>query len=256
MVPSLHLIGVSVGFCVHGALATPLPFYGVLEGSTFEEEVSNFTSSAPTSVLFSEHQPTPGSPAHVDVDFLGQVENFLQENLLLILVVTVLIFVLTVMICAAVFMSHRRKVNAYYPSSFPSKMYVDHRDKAGGAKPFHEVPEKSRPEQKSEPLDSHSQLQADIMKASRNLRTSHRPAEDGDPGQTDDRHGPEDTPHDQVLEEQIQRRPEEEEPCQLSVSLEEEGEEPQEPSCLRPSSLLLHSDSATLQLIQGEKTAF
>uniref|UniRef100_A0A672ZTK7 Transmembrane protein 119b n=1 Tax=Sphaeramia orbicularis TaxID=375764 RepID=A0A672ZTK7_9TELE len=215
MVPSLHLIGVSVGFCVHGALATPLPFYGVLEGSTFEEEVSNFTSSAPTSVLFSEHQPTPGSPAHVDVDFLGQVENFLQENLLLILVVTVLIFVLTVMICAAVFMSHRRKVNAYYPSSFPSKMY-----------------------------------------ASRNLRTSHRPAEDGDPGQTDDRHGPEDTPHDQVLEEQIQRRPEEEEPCQLSVSLEEEGEEPQEPSCLRPSSLLLHSDSATLQLIQGEKTAF
>lgn len=245
MVPSLHLISVSVGFCFHSALATPLPFYGFVEGSTYEEDLLNFTSSVPTSALSSRHQPTPGSPAHVDVDFLEQVENFLMENMLLILVVTILIFILTVMICGAVFMSHRHKVNAYYPSSFPSKMYVDHRDKAGGAKPFHEVPEKTNPEPKAEALDSHQQLQADIMKASRNLRTPHKLAEEGDPGQTHD---------------QIPRRPkEEEEPRQQSDSHDEVSvveEEPKEPLSDCPDSLHLHSDSATLELIQGEKTAF
>lgn len=259
MLPFRHLSGISVGFCIHRALATPLPFYGILEGSTYEEELTNFTSSVATGV-FSEYQTTPGSPAHVEVDFLKQVEDFLLENMLLILVVTILVFILILIICGAVFMSRRRKVNAYYPSSFPSKMYVDHRDRTGGAKPFKEVPEKTTPEQSSEAVDSHRQLQDDIMKASRNLRTPSKPAE-GDPGQTDDH--PEERPEDSVQDEQIQRVHEDEAQRQRSDTNNwtnsADKDDTQEPLCgssVRPPSLHIHMDSATLQLMAGEKTAF
>ncbi|XP_042365848.1 transmembrane protein 119b [Plectropomus leopardus] len=276
---ALHLTGLCVVFCISSSsLATPLPFNSLLEGSTDEEELSNLTSPLPTSNISSEYQTTPVGPTHVETDFLNQVVDFLEENMLLILVAGSFILLVFLIICGAIFMSRRRKVNAYYPSSFPSKMYVDHRDKTGGAKLFNEVPEKAAPEQKSEPVDSHKQLQADIMRAAKRLRTPNKSveaAEEGDPSQTEAEHSPKvsSQPDGSILDQQLPSLPEEKEQCEPPDSeaaaggpelnppqeLHPEKDDPQEPlisRSLRPSSLHLHNDSATLQLIAGEKTAF
>ncbi|XP_035524090.1 transmembrane protein 119b [Morone saxatilis] len=275
---ALRLIGLSVVFFIRSSSATPLPFYSSLEGSTDEEELSNITSFLPTSNVSSEYQTTPVGPTHVETDFLSQVVNFLQENMLLILVAGTFILLVFLIICGAIFMSHRRKVNAYYPSSFPSKMYVDHRDKTGGAKPFNEVPEKPAPEQKSETVDSHKQLQADIMRAAKSLRTPNKSvdaAEGCGPSQKVADHSPEDSskPDGSILDQQLPSLPEEKELCELSESEaaasagspelnppedpeEDDSREPLTGRSLRPSSLHIHNDSATLQLIAGEKTAF
>ncbi|XP_031133786.1 transmembrane protein 119b [Sander lucioperca] len=275
---ALRLIGLCVVFCISSSLATPLPFYSSLEGSTDEEELSNFTSSLPTSNLSSEYQTTPVGPTHVETDFLNQVVDFLEENMLLILVAGSFILLLFLIICGSIIMSRRRKVNAYYPSSYPSKMYVDHRDKNGGAKLFNEVPEKHAPEQESEPVDSHKQLQADIMRATKRLRTPNKcvdAAEGGDPSQKVADHSPEDSsqPDGRILDQQLPSLPEEKELCEFSESEEAAGspelnppeqlhpeeanlQEPLTGRSLRPSSLHIHNDSATLQLIAGDKTAF
>uniref|UniRef100_G3PXS6 Transmembrane protein 119b n=1 Tax=Gasterosteus aculeatus aculeatus TaxID=481459 RepID=G3PXS6_GASAC len=155
-------------------LSTPLPFYSVLEGSADGEEPNIVTSSVPTSNLSTPNQTTPVGPTPAETHFLNGVVDFLEENMLLILVAGSFILLFFLLICGAIVMSHRRKVNTYYPSSFPSKMYVDHRDKTGDAKLFNEVPEKPAPEQESEPVDSHKQLQADIMRAAKRLRTPNK----------------------------------------------------------------------------------
>lgn len=274
-------IGLCVVFCISSSLATPLPFYGLLEGSTDEEELTILTSPLPTSnpSSSSENQTTPAGPTHVETDFLNQVVDFLEENMLLILVAGSFILLVFLIICGAIIMSRRRKVNAYYPSSFPSKMYVDHRDKTGGAKLFNEVPEKAVPEQESEPVDSHKQLQADIMRAAKRLRTPNKSvdaAEGSDPSQKAADHSPEDSsqPDGSILDQQLPILPEEKELGELSDSEaaaagspevdppeqlhpeEDESKEPLTGRSLRPSSLHIHNDSATLQLIAGEKTAF
>ncbi|XP_030598287.1 transmembrane protein 119b [Archocentrus centrarchus] len=275
-----HQIGLCLVLCISSSLATPLPSYITLEGSTDEEELSNFSFSLPITNLSTEYQTASVNTAHEKNDFLNQLVNFLQENMLLILVAATLILLIFLIICGAVFMSHRRKVNAYYPSSFPSKMYVDHRDKTGGTKPFNEVQEKAAPGQESEPVDSHKQLQADIMRAAKSLRTPNKSvdtAERSDPSQTAADHGPEDSskPDGSILDQQLPILPEEKEPGELSDSevdatagsselsppegphLEEgDSQQPLTGRSLRPSSLHIHNDSATLQLIAGEKTAF
>uniref|UniRef100_A0A3Q3FSZ8 Transmembrane protein 119b n=1 Tax=Labrus bergylta TaxID=56723 RepID=A0A3Q3FSZ8_9LABR len=141
---ALHRTALCLLFRLSCSWATPLPFYSLLEGSTDEEELTNSTSFLPTSNSSSEYQTTPAGPTHVETEFLNQVRSFLEENMLLILVACSFILLFLFIICGAIFMSRRRKVNAYYPSSFPSKMYVDHKDKTGGAKLFNEVPEKAK----------------------------------------------------------------------------------------------------------------
>ncbi|TKS84494.1 Transmembrane protein 119 [Collichthys lucidus] len=272
---ALHLIGLCGVFCISHSSATPLPFYNFPEGSTDEEEFSNFTSFVPISNSSSEYETTPVGPTHVESDFLGQVVNFLEENMLLILVAGSFILLVFLIICGAIFMSRRRKVNAYYPSSFPSKMYVDHRDKTGGAKPFNEVPEKPAPEQQSEPVDSHRQLQADIMRAAKSLRTPNKSvdaAEGSDSTQKEADQSPKDSSKpdgNSILDQQLPSLPEEKELSEIFDSEaaaagspeptppeEDDSREPLTGRNLRPSSLHIHNDSATLQLIAGEKTAF
>lgn len=278
---ALRKIGLCVVFCISSSLATPIPFLNSLEGSADEEDIESFTSSLPTSYPFSKYQTTPAvSPARVEADFLGQVVNFLEENMLLILVTATFLLLLCLIICGAIFMSRRQKVNAYYPSSFPSKMYVDHRDKTGGAKLFNEVPEKPAPEQESQPVDSHKQLQADIMRAAKSLRTPNKSADAVEGSEQDSSQ-----PDDSVLEQQLPlpSLPEEKEPSELpdsGAAAEPSSTPPEQPHpqedddsqqphpgtddaqepligrSLRPSSLHIHNDSATLQLIAGEKTAF
>lgn len=275
MLPTaLHLASLCLVFCLSSGSATPLPFYSLLEGSADEEELTNSTSSLPTSNSSSEYQTTPADPAHVETEFLSQVKDFLEENMLLILVACSFILLFFLIICGAIFMSRRRKVNAYYPSSFPSKMYVDHRDKIGGAKLFNEVPEKAAPEQEGEPVDSHKQLQADIMRAAKSLRTPNKspPAAEGaELSQKEADQSPEDSskPDGSMVEQQT----EETVPCELPESEnasaaagstemnppEQQDDDSQEHlpgRSARPPSLHIHNDSATLQLIAGEKTAF
>lgn len=280
---ALHQIGLCVVFCISSSLATP--FYSSLEGSTDEEELISLNFSLPTRNLSSEYQTTPVEPAQEESDFLNQLVNFLEENMLLILVAATLIILVLLMICGAIFMSRRRKVNAYYPSSFPSKMYVDDRDKTGGAKLFNEVQEKAAPEQESEPVDSHKQLQADIMRAAKSLRTPNKSidsAERSDPSQKPAAAAaaapsPEESskPDGSILDQPLPSLPEEKELCELSDSEaaaaaggpepspserphpeEDDSREPLTGRGVRPSSLHIHNDSATLQLIAGEKTAF
>lgn len=285
---ALHYIGLCVVFGISCSLAKPLITYGPVEGSTDEEELINFTSSVSSTNNFSsEYQTTPVGPTHVETDFLSQVVKFLEENMLLILVASTFILLVFLIISGAIFMSHRRKVNAYYPSSFPSKMYVDHRDKTGGTKLFNEVPEKPATEQETEPVDSHKQLQEDIMRAAKSLRTPNKSVDAAgrsDHSQKAADQSPEDSskPDDSILDQQLPSPPEEEQydlpdsegaavdgspqssPSDQprlgdSEQFDPEKDVSQEPligRSLRPSSLHIHNDSATLQLIAGEKTAF
>lgn len=103
--------------------------------------------------------------------FLNQVVDFLQENHLPIIVITILLLLILTILCSAAILSRRRKVSTYYPCAFPSKMYVDERDKTGGVRFFNEVPEKANISCSEEPVNSARQLQEDIMLATKNLRT-------------------------------------------------------------------------------------
>lgn len=262
----MKMLGPFIGCFLIGALASALPLFSTFEGSTDEEDVFNTTASFPTTNLSSERPPTSAAPPHVNADALKRVEDFLRENTLLILVTITLVFLIFLIVCGAFFMSRKHKLNAYYPSSFPSKMYVDHRDKTGGAKPFHEVPEKESLEQVNEAMDSHKQLQADIMRAARSLRTPNKTVVRG---QKED-HSSEETlrPQDSSILDALLPSLPEEEPCQLSISettaasSEENVSEKSDSQenllsrKARPSSLQIHNESATLQLIAGEKTAF
>nr|XP_004538171.2 transmembrane protein 119 [Maylandia zebra] len=217
---ALHHIGLCVVLCISSSLSTPLPYSDTLEGSIDEEDNNYFTFYLPITNVSTEYQTAPANTAQEETDFLNQLVNFLNENMLLILVAASLILLVFLIICGAVFMSHRRKVNTYYPSSFPSKMYVDDRDKSGGAKPFNEVQEKASPGQESEPVDSHKQLQADIMRAAKSLRAPNKSvdaAERSDPSQKVADHSPEDSSKadDSILDHQLPSLPEENEPSEL-----------------------------------------
>ncbi|KPP60286.1 transmembrane protein 119-like [Scleropages formosus] len=102
---------------------------------------------------------------------LGRAAGFLRENLLLSIAAPSLLVAVIVLLCCASAVGHKRKSNAYYPSSFPAQKYVDERDKAGGAGTFSEVPERPADSRCARPVDSAKQLRADIRNAAKNLRT-------------------------------------------------------------------------------------
>ncbi|XP_063067141.1 transmembrane protein 119-like [Engraulis encrasicolus] len=113
----------------------------------------------------------------VEVFSVGRLVGFLRENLFLLLVVSSLLLLLITMVTCASCLSHRRKVSAYYPCSFPARMYVDQRDKAGGQRVFREVPEKTQAstQQGAPPVGTRDpsarKLQDDILMIARNLRS-------------------------------------------------------------------------------------
>ncbi|KAM6986491.1 transmembrane protein 119b [Aplochiton taeniatus] len=292
---TLLLIGLSVVLWSCSILATPLPFHVSMEGSADGGEPDSFvpTLSFPaTSESTSESPTTPGGPHYLDQAFLTKVMDLLQENFLLILVASSLLILIIFIICCAVFMSRRRKVNAYYPSSYPATMYVNQRDKTGGTKPFIEVPDKSSNRLQAEPVDSSKQLQADIMRAVKNLRTPTKPDLEerkvvepslNDAGQIPD--GGQLQTEETVTERETSQAPEpsqlgglsdyaalassspERQPLipaeQASLQEEESAESPSDSECLeaqqvnRPLSHLTKSDcTPTVPMITGEKTAF
>ncbi|XP_051551387.1 transmembrane protein 119-like [Myxocyprinus asiaticus] len=156
-----------------GAYATPVIFNDSLEGSGQWESRSTDLIPTPSisSFLNESIMSTSINGEKHTKPLLNQVVDFLKKNLLLIVVITTLILAVFIIICLAAFLSRRRKVSTYYPCAFPSKMYVDERDKNGGARFFNEVPEKTNTSSSEEPLNSAKQLQEDIMLATKNLRT-------------------------------------------------------------------------------------
>uniref|UniRef100_A0A8C8IYP7 Transmembrane protein 119 n=1 Tax=Oncorhynchus tshawytscha TaxID=74940 RepID=A0A8C8IYP7_ONCTS len=155
----LHLIGLLVTLWSSSpSLATPLPFNISLEGSAEGEELDILidTPSPPaTSGPASESSTTSHGSTHVEHFLLSQMVHFLQDNLFLILVLFTLFITIFLILCCAYIMSRKRKINAYYPSSFPSKMYL---------------PEKPSNRQQAEPVDSSKKLHHDIMKAASGKR--------------------------------------------------------------------------------------
>ncbi|XP_014913627.1 transmembrane protein 119b isoform X1 [Poecilia latipinna] len=273
---ALRPISLCVVFCISRSLATHLPLYGPLEGSTDEEEFSLINSSVVPRVHPTEYQTTPPPEPSREGGNLREFTRFLEENMLLILVSSTLIFLTLLITCGAFFMSRRLKVNSYHPCSFPSKMYVDHQDKTGGTKPFNEVQAKAVPELEMEPVDSNKQLQAEILRAASSLRTPSKCPQAAESSETAADPSPEDDlkPDHSVPEQQLPTLPEEEQ-CELlpdsreaeAAGLESDhpehlhpgdgdSEEPPTGRSLRPSSLHIHNETATLQLIAGEKTAF
>ncbi|XP_061117524.1 transmembrane protein 119 [Conger conger] len=216
--------------------ATPFPFNMSAEGSgDGEPEIlvpTSYTTRGPSPAPLS---PTPRVTTAVRIKnfILNEVVDFLRENLLLILVVSALLIVIIFIVCCASVMSHKRKLKAYYPSSFPAKKYVDQKDKKGGARTFDEVPEKARDSQKTEPLDSNRQFQTDISAQNRNLRTPSK-ALVGEKGKD---------PKQKVSETQKveQDRPKVEEPVAKPKEEEEESKEPKpNPSPSQPLVCLCH----------------
>lgn len=162
--------------CCYQTEATPLVFNTSVEGSGELDEIEVIPTSARGSRAPPLALPTVGvelDKTQVEPFHLGQVVDFLRENLFPILVISSLLVLVIVIITCASILSHKRKVSAYYPCSFPSKMYVDQRDKSGGGKVFSEVPEReSIGGQQGEPVrDSARRLQEDILMIAKNLRS-------------------------------------------------------------------------------------
>ncbi|XP_015240630.1 PREDICTED: transmembrane protein 119-like [Cyprinodon variegatus] len=272
---ALYPISLCLVFCLSRSLATHLPLYSPLEGSTDEEELSYINSSVFTGVHPTEYQTTPPEPSQEQRTLPTEFATFLEENMLLILVSTILIFLTFLITCGAFFMSRRLKVNSYHPCSFPSKMYVDHQDKTGGTKIFCEVQGKVVPELELEAVDSNKQLQEEILRAASSLRTPKKCAPAAERSEAKVNAADQSTqdnfkPDCSILDKQLPTLLEEEQ-CEVSDNredeeaskeqpkeqqLREDSEEPLTGRSLRPSSLHIHNETATLQLIAGEKTAF
>ncbi|XP_051521760.1 transmembrane protein 119-like [Myxocyprinus asiaticus] len=152
--------------------ATPVIFNDSLESSGLWESGSTDLIPTPSisSFLNESIMSTSIDGEKHAKPFFNQMVDVLEENLLLIIVITTLLLLVFTIICSAAILSCRRKVSTYYPCAFPSKMYVDERDKTGGERFFNEVPEKTNTSSSEEPLNSAKQLQEDIMLATKNLR--------------------------------------------------------------------------------------
>ncbi|XP_043094907.1 transmembrane protein 119 [Puntigrus tetrazona] len=112
--------------------AKPAPFNVSMEGSGDEPELI-FPIARTTHVPPSTSPPPNITATFIRIkDFLfNQVVDFLKENLLLIIVVTSLLVVIIFIVCCASAMSHKRKLEAYYPpKTYAPRKYMSQPSKA------------------------------------------------------------------------------------------------------------------------------
>lgn len=233
----------------HGCQATPFPISMSAEGSgDGEPEILVPTAYSTRGPSPAPVSPTPRVTTAVRIKnfILNEVVDFLRENLLLIIVVSSLLIVVIFIVCCASVLSHKRKLKAYYPSSFPAKKYVDQKDKKGGCRTFNEVPEKTQGGQKAEPVDSNRQFQTDINTQNKNLRTPSK-ALVGEQGKD---------PKPKVSETQKieQEKPKVEEPAAKPKEEEEENKEPkQSPAPSQPLVCLCHLRNTSPPKLETDK---
>uniref|UniRef100_A0A9J8CG35 Transmembrane protein 119a n=1 Tax=Cyprinus carpio carpio TaxID=630221 RepID=A0A9J8CG35_CYPCA len=129
--------------------AKPAPFNVSVEGSGNEPELI-FPIARTTHV-----PPSPSPPPNITATFIrikdflfNQVVDFLKENLLLIIVVTCLLVVIIFIVCCASAMSHKRKLEAYYPpKNYAPRKYMSQPSKAM-EKPHNQIQEGKDPRPK------------------------------------------------------------------------------------------------------------
>ncbi|XP_051532968.1 transmembrane protein 119-like [Myxocyprinus asiaticus] len=109
-----------------------VPFNASMEGSGNEPELI-FPIARTTHV-----PPSPSTSPNITTTFIrikdfifNQVVDFLKENLLLIIVVTSLLVVIIFIVCCASAMSHKRKLEAYYPpKTYAPRKYMSQPNRA------------------------------------------------------------------------------------------------------------------------------
>ncbi|XP_026865110.1 transmembrane protein 119 [Electrophorus electricus] len=119
---AVTLLLMEFGWC---CLSLAFPISESVEGSADEPELI-FPTAQATHVVPPSPSPVPSiTTTFIRVkDFLfNQVVDILRDNLLLIIVVTSLLIVIIFIICCASALSHKRKLEAYYPprKSVPRK---------------------------------------------------------------------------------------------------------------------------------------
>ncbi|XP_030210820.1 transmembrane protein 119b [Gadus morhua] len=278
-----HGIGLSLALWSGSSLASPFPLQILAEGSATEEETGAL-APGPTqlttrsSTLLDYQTTSTGDLTDGAATALDQVVEFLHRNLIYIVAGASVALLMLLIVCIAVTLKRKLRINAYYPCSFPAKMYVEQRDKEGGVKRFDQVPEKAPRWQQSVPVDSGQRLQQDIMRAVKGLRTPTKKATKvGEAAQADT---PIETTDGERLVEKATEEAEtkwhsqteasNEESREQGISLKQTGQpdvDPEDsphsgadPSPVqpdhRPESPLIQCDSPKIQLINGEKTSF
>ncbi|XP_051888179.1 transmembrane protein 119b [Pristis pectinata] len=97
------------------------------------------------------------------------IMEFISQYAVFIIIAAVALVLLLIIVCTVIFMK-LSKASAYYPSSYPTKKYVDEQDKRGSSKNFEEVTGMVSDEPKEDTINSTEQLQANILSATHNLK--------------------------------------------------------------------------------------
>ncbi|XP_078277669.1 transmembrane protein 119b [Rhinoraja longicauda] len=129
--------------------------------STVRSSDIDTTDAALTSTL----AVTASKSAHIGT----VVKEFIMQYLTFIIIAAVALVLLLVLVCTVIF-TRLSKGSAYYPSSYPTKKYVDKQDKRGSGKNFEEVAGTVGEEPKEDMVNTSEQLQSDILSASHNLK--------------------------------------------------------------------------------------
>ncbi|XP_056602238.1 transmembrane protein 119-like [Triplophysa dalaica] len=109
-----------------------IPFNASMEGSGDEPELI-FPIPRTTHI-----PPSPSPAPNITATFIrikdfifNDLVDFLKENMLLIIVVTCLLVVIIFIVCCASAMSHKRKLEAYYPpKTYTPRKYINQPNKA------------------------------------------------------------------------------------------------------------------------------
>ncbi|XP_059843916.1 transmembrane protein 119b [Hypanus sabinus] len=144
---------------------------GISETEVTNASVPYFTSEVSTDVDITSVSYT-SSPAITSSKppLIGTIiMEFILKHMVFIIIAAVALVLLLIIVCTIIFMK-LSKGSAYYPSSFPTKKYVDEQDKRGSSKNFEEVTGMISGEPKEDTVNSTEQLQSDILSVNHNLK--------------------------------------------------------------------------------------